>query len=176
MSYLSNGTTINLAKVPGSQEYMELMEWLMSKKHPRWWQCQFWGDCTVVEFLLLNIIGLEQLKRQLGLSRDASILAKMLAQLKSASEEALGPGTQISRVAVTVPWMVYWMDDSSDSDLINAGRWAGLSLGVEDYPFIYIAESQAVLGGNEIGVCRPSRGGGLYEDPPMREKEVFFIR
>ncbi|KAK4200587.1 hypothetical protein QBC40DRAFT_279630 [Triangularia verruculosa] len=145
-----NGTTISLAKIPGTANYVNLMEDLVAQPPTPYWLSHF-GEVG-------RWLGLfRSLRRSLGLAptKDSRILADMIVALKTASEIALQ--TQVKAVAVTAPWIAAWDNRMPyDSVVKDALSLAGLELW--DNPWEeaghYLGEIGAALASEERWICR----------------------
>lgn len=174
MSYLDNGTAINLAKVRGSVRYAEIMERMMRTGTSPWKRCWYFGRCGPFD---LTRGDFRTLRRFLGCaaSPEAGVFGHMVSRLRAASEEALGPEKPIKCVAVTAPWMQMGRDDyRTEKDLVDAIYLAGLEPCSNGDDVDYIGESQAVLGANDLWTCQPYGMGDIDEDRLV--EGLFFIR
>ena len=165
MNYLDNGTAVNLGKVPGSPDYVDMMARLIKKRpsrEPRNTQC--------IGFAPQDIFGI-------GRPTDVTILAKMVSQLKKASEATLGAGIDGYGVSITAPWQTFWKDHNQwDSDINNAlwvndlSPWAPES----DDP-VYLGEVRAALAASGRWLCQPY-GRYNFEVVPDIRDYIYYIR
>ena len=178
MSYLDNGTAINLAKVPGSARYVEIMELTMQTGSSPWKRCWNFGRCGPFD---LTRGDFRVLRRFLGFAGtpEAAVFADMVLALRMASEKILGPDKPIKCVAIGAPWMHMWRGDHhTEMDLVDAIRLAGLEpCRVRHSPggdINYIGEGQAVLGANELWTCQPYDTGGY--DWFVLSEGMYYMR
>ena len=145
-----NGTTIPLAKVPGTANYVNLMEDLVAQPSMPYWLSHFGTVGRSLELF-------RSLRRSLGLApaKDSRILADMIVALNTASETVLQ--TQAKAVAVTAPWIAAWDNRMPyDSVIKDALSLAGLELW--GYPWEdaghYLGEIGAALASEDRWICK----------------------
>lgn len=144
-----NGTTVNLAQIRGSPQYVALMERLIQKpKTPSWLgHLGTIGHWLSIWRSLKSIAGLPA-------TRESGILAEMVAALKSESERTLQ--TRIETAAVTAPWMAVWDNWIPGDSVVND---ALVLAGLEPIDWmanepIYLGETNAVLAANGRFICK----------------------
>jgi hypothetical protein len=172
-----DGTTANLAKIPGSARYTAVIERLM-KTDPasRQW-CgdynQDWEDLWWKLRRPLAPVGI-------ATSSDVRAMGNMLYQLRKQSERALGVRITSASVALVRRQSYSWQN-CRDRDLNDALHYAGLIPWADVVPApwsfrdpAYLDEGMAVMGGSGRLLCEPWGCG----DPPSgtRLEEVFHIR
>jgi hypothetical protein len=163
-----NGTTISLAKIPGTADYVALMETLVGR--------------TTTPYWLSYIVMARDLRRTLGLPRtkESGVLAEMISALKTASETALQ--TEVKAVAVTAPWMAAWKDEIPHNSIIND---ALLLAGIDPWHYswadeaIYLSEINTALASEERWLCPKHSCAGHWMEPEGEITEggaIFVIR
>ncbi|KAK3988010.1 hypothetical protein QBC44DRAFT_330274 [Cladorrhinum sp. PSN332] len=168
-----NGTTIPLAKIRGTADYVALMESLVAQP-----ATQHWLSYVGTVGRLLGLF--RALRRSLGRAptKESQVLADMIVALKTASEAALQ--TKVKAVAVTAPWVAAWDNqipaDSVANDALHlAGlepwsRWADAQ--------IYLGEINAALASEERWTCQKHwcAGHGMEVEGEATEGgPLFFV-
>lgn len=119
VNLLDNGTAVNLAKIPGSRLYVELIERLMVTPVPPHGRLP-----DGISAILIWAV-----KYALGISppTDVTILAELIGDLKTATEGTLGRSLDGYAVSITAPWQGFWREqDSWSSDINDALKRQGL--------------------------------------------------
>lgn len=166
-----------LAKIPGTAEYVALMEKLVAQPMTPYWLSHVG--------LVGHWLGLfRALKRTLGLAptKQSQVLADMIAALKKASEAALQ--TKIKTVTLTAPWMAVWDNqipgDSVVNDALHLAGLEPLSFWVDDT--IYLGEVSAALGSEDRWTCQKDWCAGhgmeveVEEGLTKGETTLFYVR
>ena len=164
VNLLDNGTAINLAKVPGSRFYVEMVERLMMTLPSRNSGCSDGVGVTLARAA----------RYLLGISdfRDATTIAQLVGTLKAASEETLGKSLDGYAVSITAPWQQCWRDQSSwSSDINYALKQSGLQpwFPAELDP-VYLEEARTTLAAFGRWLCEP------FEDVDSRRNDDIVER
>ncbi|KAH7305469.1 hypothetical protein B0I35DRAFT_464738 [Stachybotrys elegans] len=144
VAHFSNGTVINLAKVPARDEYTALMERLIREPTPK--------DRSRLRESVWEVI---MKPFRIYSDRDVAVLVRMTALLKAQSEAALG-GLPIHWAAVTVPWMAAWDGQASYGSTINQVL---VLVGMEpvsweaSYPS-YLGDTSSLLASDKRWACQ----------------------
>lgn len=175
-AYFHNGSSVDLAKVPASFQYRELMmSAVEAAPIPRHHNDRVIQRCTQWVIGLLQRLGFHTAPPDP--SEAATLLVDLISKLKEESEAALGQ--PITRVSVTAPWLRKWQDDYPDIHPINeALLLSGLTpFSMDPEEPVYITETQAILAANGHQLCEPF-GSYRYGGQDKKEKEsqgVFIV-
>ncbi|KAG6360416.1 hypothetical protein INS49_011476 [Diaporthe citri] len=143
VAHFSNGTVINLAKVPAGDEYTALMERMVRQPAPQ----DRPGRLQSLWRLLMRTLRMPP-------SKDAAVLVRVAAALKAESEAALD-GRAIDSAAVTAPWMAAWDGQVASNSIINDVLvLVGIEpVSWEDSHPIYLGETNSLLAANKRRLC-----------------------
>ncbi|KAK4450330.1 hypothetical protein QBC34DRAFT_297698 [Podospora aff. communis PSN243] len=169
-----NGTTITLVKIPGTVEYVTLMESLVAQ------------PITPNLLSYAGIVGrfldmCRSILRSLGPAhaKEIRVLGEMLSALKTASGAILQ--TEVQAVAVTAPWVAAWDHQFPRSSVVNK---ALVRAGLEPFTWfsdgpIYLGETSAALASEERWLCLKNWCTGhwmeVYGEEETTGGPLFFV-
>ncbi len=164
--HLYNGTVLDIAQMPASPAYKTLMERLGNAPPPpppgRLAKWQRWYNK----------------KRGRPATADVGTLASLFTALKDATEEALGGGQPIHRVAVSLPSIPALTPEDLADALAHAGLRSWLNRDTpRDYAPRHVAQSRAVFAGHGHGLCA-TYTDHLYcefEDSDLPRRLALFV-
>ena len=156
-----NGTTVTLLKVPGDDEYVDMIQRLdlPSSQHPvPPYKSVFEGWCDAPR----ESLRWARKRLDLPASPDVGTLAKMLLDLRAGVENHLG-GRITSAAVTTAPLLALY-----EEDLIDAFEYVGLEYIKPSHPSFrndFLHETSSAFAGNGLGLCQE------YEDVEDCEDE-----